>query len=146
MRVVSLLLSMKILFAIGAGDGVTFERDLPTRPVSAGSCRRRRRLKASPRPRSMPRSGLGWPSAKTSTTSTKAALHDLAPDLVVTQDPWAVCAVDVTTVGAALRHFGSWPARGQARTGGGRSGWSGSASGGRVGLECFFLLDRAHSC
>jgi iron complex transport system substrate-binding protein len=34
------------------------------------------------------------------------ALHDLVPDLVVTQDLCAVCAVDVATVDAALDHLG----------------------------------------
>ena len=36
----------------------------------------------------------------------EGALRDLAPDLVITQDLCAVCAVDVATVDAALDHLG----------------------------------------
>jgi len=36
----------------------------------------------------------------------EGALRDLAPDLVVTQDLCAVCALDVATVDAALEHLG----------------------------------------
>ena len=36
----------------------------------------------------------------------QGALRDLGPDLVVTQDLCAVCAVDVRTVDAALSHLG----------------------------------------
>ena len=112
MRIVSLLPSTtEILFALGAGDdvvGVTFECDFPaearsrtivsTSAMPAGAGRR-------------PRSTRSWSAAmarvaRTSTTSTRARCPDSTPDLVVTQDLCAVCAVDVSVVDDALAHLG----------------------------------------
>lgn len=110
MRVVSLLPSTtEILFAIGAGDdvvGVTVDCDHPpaarTRPIvslptlpeglSAGEIDRqvRARLEAGA---DLYRLDEG-------------VLRDLAPEVVVTQDLCAVCAVDVDGVDAALDHLG----------------------------------------
>ena len=54
----------------------------------------------------MPWSGLAWPPARTSTRWTKGALRTIDPDLVVTQDLCAVCAVDISEVDQALEHLG----------------------------------------
>src|SRR5688572_21443067 len=110
MRIVSLLPSAtEILFAVGAGDdvaGVTFECDFPP------EARDRRVV-----------SNTALPSGLTSAeidaavreriaagddlyTLDEGALRDLDPDLVVTQDLCAVCAVDVKNVDAALDHLG----------------------------------------
>ncbi len=109
-RIVSLLPSAtEILFAIGAGDdvlGVTFECDFPP------EARQRRIVSSTGLPH-----GLTPGEIDTEVRSRIAAgedlyaldegaLRDLDPDLVVTQDLCAVCAVDVSEVGAALDHLG----------------------------------------
>ena len=110
MRIVSLLPSTtEILFAIGAGEevvGVTFECDFPPEARS-------RRVVST----SMLTEGLTPGEIDAEVRARMAAgedlyrldagaLGDLQPDLVVTQDLCAVCAVDVTTVAEALGHLG----------------------------------------
>ena len=110
MRIVSLLPSTtEILFAIGAGDdvvGVTFECDTPA------EARTRTIVSTSAMPE-----GLAPAEIDAYVVAAVArgedlyrlaedALRDLDADLVVTQDLCAVCAVDVTTVDAALQHLG----------------------------------------
>ncbi len=110
MRIVSLLPSTtEILFAIGAGEevvGVTFECNFPP------EARSRRIVSSSSLP-----AGLSPGQIDAEVRARLAAgedlyhlddgaLRDLAPDLVVTQDLCAVCAVDVDTVDAALEHLG----------------------------------------
>jgi iron complex transport system substrate-binding protein len=109
-RIVSLLPSTtEILFAIGAGEeivGVTFECDFPPEARS-------RRVVST----SMLTEGLTPGQIDAEVRARMAAgedlyrldagaLGDLQPDLVVTQDLCAVCAVDVATVGEALGHLG----------------------------------------
>ncbi|HMM97236.1 helical backbone metal receptor [Phycicoccus sp.] len=110
MRVVSLVPSAtEILFAVGAGDdvvGVTFECDHPAearfRPVVSTSA--------------LPE-GLAPAEIDAAVRAAVArgedlyrldagALAGLDADLVVTQDLCAVCALDVSTVDAALEHLG----------------------------------------
>ena len=110
MRIVSLLPSTtEILFAIGAGDdvvGVTFECDHPA------EARTRTIVSTSALP-------PGLSSAEIDAFVVAAlhrgedlyhldegALAGLDPDLVVTQDLCAVCAVDVSVVDDALAHLG----------------------------------------
>ena len=110
MRIVSLLPSTtEILFALGAGDhvvGVTFECDTPA------EARSRTIVSTTALPE-------GLATAEIDAFVTQAvrngddlyhldagALRGLDPDLVVTQDLCAVCAIDVDTVGAALDHLG----------------------------------------
>ncbi len=110
MRIVSLLPSTtEILFALGAGDevvGVTFECDTPA------EARSRTIVSTSAMP-------VGLTPAEIDAYVVDAvargedlyhlaadALRSLDPTLVVTQDLCAVCAVDVTTVDAALTHLG----------------------------------------
>jgi iron complex transport system substrate-binding protein len=110
MRIVSLLPSTtEILFAVGAGDdvvGVTFECDFPP------EARTRHVVSTSALPQ-----GLTPGQVDAEVRARMAAgedlyhldegvLRDLNPDLIVTQDLCAVCAVDVTTVDAALTHLG----------------------------------------
>jgi iron complex transport system substrate-binding protein len=109
-RIVSLLPSAtEILFAVGAGDevvGVTFECDHP--PEARG----RRIVSTTALPE-----GLTPGEIDVFVTAAVArgedlyrldagALAELDPDLVVTQDLCAVCAVDVGTVQDALGHLG----------------------------------------
>ncbi len=110
MRIVSLLPSTtEILFAVGAGDdvvGVTFECDFPpeartrrivsTSTLTAGSTPEQ--IDAEVRARMAAGEDLY--------RLDEGALRDLDPDLVVTQDLCAVCAVDVSNVDAALEHLG----------------------------------------
>ena len=110
MRIVSLLPSTtEILFALGAGDqvvGVTFECDTPE------EARSRTIVSTTALPE-----GLGTAEIDAFVTQAvrngddlyhldAGALRGLDPDLVVTQDLCAVCAIDVDTVGAALDHLG----------------------------------------
>lgn len=110
MRIVSLLPSAtETLFAIGAGDdvvGVTFECDFPP------EARERRVVSTSALPE-----GLGPAGIDAAVSAALAAGEDLYrldagalagldASLVVTQDLCAVCAVDVSEVGAALAHLG----------------------------------------
>ena len=110
MRIVSLLPSAtEILFDLGAGDdvvGVTFECDHPA------EARERRIVSTTALP-----AGLSPAEIDAFVSGAVArgedlyhldagALAELDPDLVVTQDLCAVCAVDVDTVDAALRHLG----------------------------------------
>lgn len=99
----------EILFALGAGEdvvGVTFECDTPA------EARTRTVVSTSAMPE-----GLGPAEIDAYVVQAVArgedlyhlqahALRGLDPDLVVTQDLCAVCAVDVTTVDAALQHLG----------------------------------------
>jgi iron complex transport system substrate-binding protein len=109
-RIVSLLPSTtEILFAIGAGDdvvGVTFECDFPE------AARSRRIVSTSAMtPNLTPAEIDAEVRARIAAGEDlyrldEGALRDLAPDLVVTQDLCAVCAVDVSTVDAAMAHLG----------------------------------------
>jgi iron complex transport system substrate-binding protein len=109
-RIVSLLPSTtEILFAIGAADdvvGVTFECDFPP------EARERRIVSTTTLP-----PGLSPVEIDTEVKARMAAgkdlyrldegaLHSLDPDVVVTQDLCAVCAVDVANVDEALDHLG----------------------------------------
>jgi iron complex transport system substrate-binding protein len=109
-RIVSLLPSTtEILFALGTGDdvvGVTFECDTP----------REARTRTIVSTSAMP-PGLTPAEIDAYVVAAVArgedlyhlaadALRSLDPTLVVTQDLCAVCAVDVTTVDAALTHLG----------------------------------------
>jgi iron complex transport system substrate-binding protein len=110
MRIVSLLPSAtEILFAVGAGNdvvGVTFECDFPaearTRRIvsttALASGLTPAQIDASVRARVAAGEDLY--------TLDESALRDLDPDLIVTQDLCAVCAVDVASVDAALDHLG----------------------------------------
>jgi iron complex transport system substrate-binding protein len=109
-RIVSLLPSTtEILFAVGAGDdvvGVTFECDFPPEAAS-------RRIVST----SAMTAGL-TPAAIDAEVKARlaagedlyhldeGALRDLDPDVVVTQDLCAVCAVAVSNVDEALDHLG----------------------------------------
>jgi iron complex transport system substrate-binding protein len=109
-RIVSLLPSAtEILFAIGAGDdvvGVTFECDHPE------EARNRRIVSTSAlRPGMTPAEIDGEVRQRIAAGEDlyhldEGALSELAPDLVVTQDLCAVCAVDVSSVDAAMAHLG----------------------------------------
>ncbi len=108
-RIVSLLPSItEILFALGGGDdvvGVTFECNFPP------EARSRRIVSISAL-----LAGLTPAQIDTEVRSRLAAgqdlyrldadaLGELDPDLILTQDLCAVCAVDVGTVDAALVHL-----------------------------------------
>lgn len=110
MRIVSLLPSTtEILFGLGAGDevvGVTFECDHPPQARS-------RRIVST----SLLTEGMTPAQIDAAVRARVAAgedlyhldrdaLAELAPDLVVTQDLCAVCAVDVASVDAAMAHLG----------------------------------------
>jgi len=109
-RIVSLLPSAtEILFAIGAGDevsGVTFECDYPD------EARLRTIVSSTGLPDGLTPSEIDAEvkariaAGEDLYTLDEGALRDLDPDLVVTQDLCAVCAVDGTEVGAALDHLG----------------------------------------
>jgi iron complex transport system substrate-binding protein len=109
-RIVSLLPSTtEILFALGAGEdvvGVTFECDTPaearSRTVVSTSA-----MPAGLRPAEIDAYVVGAVARGEDLYHLAAdALRSLEPTLVVTQDLCAVCAVDVTTVDAALAHLG----------------------------------------
>jgi iron complex transport system substrate-binding protein len=109
-RIVSLLPSTtEILFALGAGDdvvGVTFECDFPTeargRPIVSTSTLKAGLTSGQIDAEVRARIAAGEDLYHLN----EGALQDLDPDLIVTQDLCAVCAVDVTTVDAALSHLG----------------------------------------
>lgn len=109
-RIVSLLPSAtEILFAVGAGDdvmGVTFECDFPE------AARSRRIVSTTALPEGLTPSEIDAAVRRRIAagddlyTLDEGALRALAPDLVVTQDLCAVCAVDIKEVDAALEHLG----------------------------------------
>ncbi len=110
MRIVSLLPSTtEILFDIGAGEdvvGVTFECDHPPQARSA------RIVSTSAMPEGLATDEIdAWVARATADGVDlyhldAGALSGLDPDLVVTQDLCAVCAVDVSVVDDALDHLG----------------------------------------
>jgi iron complex transport system substrate-binding protein len=109
-RIVSLLPSAtEIVFDLGLGDqvvGVTFECDFPA------EARQRRIVSTSSLPEGL---SPGEIDAEVKARMAagedlyhldEGALRDINPDLVLTQDLCAVCAVDITEVDAALEHLG----------------------------------------
>ena len=110
MRIVSLLPSTtEILFAIGAGDqvvGVTFECDHPP------AARERVIVSNTALPEGLTPAQIDdevrarMAAGEELYRLDAGALHRLDPDVVVTQDLCAVCAVDVSTVDDALTHLG----------------------------------------
>ncbi len=110
MRIVSLLPSAtEILFAVGAGNdvlGVTFECDFPE------EARHRTVVSNTALPEGLTPSEIDAvvrariAAGEDLYTLDEGALRTLDPDLVVTQDLCAVCAVDITEVDAALAHLG----------------------------------------
>ncbi len=111
MRIVSLLPSTtEIVFALGAGDdlvGVTFECDHPP------AARSRRIVSTSSLPQGLTPAQIDDEVRRRQAAGEdlyhldEGALAELAPDLVLTQDLCAVCAVAVGSVDAALRHLGT---------------------------------------
>ncbi len=109
-RIVSLLPSAtEILFAIGAGDdvvGVTFECDYPA------EARTRSIVSTSSMPEGLTPTEIdAWVSVARSRGEDlyrldADSLRALDPDLIVTQDLCAVCAVDVSVVEEALDYLG----------------------------------------
>jgi iron complex transport system substrate-binding protein len=109
-RIVSLLPSTtEILFAVGAGDdvvGVTFECDHPA------EARTRRIVSTSAMPEGLAPAAIDAFVVEAMARGDDlyhldaGALSGLDPDLVVTQDLCAVCAVDVSVVDDALAHLG----------------------------------------
>ncbi|MGO8860388.1 MAG: ABC transporter substrate-binding protein [Acidimicrobiales bacterium] len=110
MRIVSLLPSAtEILFAVGAGAdvvGVTFECDFPL------EARSRRIVSTTTLPEGLSPAQIDavvrarMAAGEDLYTLDEGALRDVDPDLVVTQDLCAVCAVDVDEVDEALEHLG----------------------------------------
>ncbi len=111
MRIVSLLPSTtEIVFALGAGDdlvGVTFECDHPP------AARSRRIVSTSSLPAGLTPGEIDDEVRRRQAAGEdlyhldEGALAQLRPDLVLTQDLCAVCAVAVGSVDAALRHLGT---------------------------------------
>ncbi len=111
MRVVSLLPSAtEILFAVGAGDdvaGVTFECDEPA--IARERCRI---VSDSALPQGLDAGEIDrvvrerMAAGEDLYTLDAGALAEIDPELIVTQDLCAVCAVDVGEVDAALDHLG----------------------------------------
>jgi iron complex transport system substrate-binding protein len=109
-RIVSLLPSAtEILFAVGAGAdvaGVTFECDFPP------EARSRRIVSTTTLPDGLSPAQIDavvkarMAAGEDLYTLDEGALRDLDPDLVVTQDLCAVCAVDIDEVDKALEHLG----------------------------------------
>jgi iron complex transport system substrate-binding protein len=109
-RIVSLLPSAtEILFAVGAGAdvvGVTFECDFPS------EARDRRIVSNTTLPSDLSPSQIDaavrarLAAGEDLYTLDEGALRAIDPDLVVTQDLCAVCAVDITEVDQALEHLG----------------------------------------
>ncbi len=110
MRIVSLLPSTtEILFALGAGDavvGVTFECDHPpeaaTRKIVSNTTLPEGLTPAQIDAEVRARMAAGEDLYRLD----EGTLRDIDPDVVVTQDLCAVCAVDVSNVDDALRHLG----------------------------------------
>lgn len=110
MRIVSLLPSAtEIVFTLGRGDelvGVTFECDHPP------AARERRIVSTSALPEGLTPGEIDAEVAKRVAAGEdlyrldEGALAELDPDVVLTQDLCAVCAVAVDDVGAALAHLG----------------------------------------
>jgi iron complex transport system substrate-binding protein len=99
----------ELLFAVGAGDdvvGVTFECDYPP------AARSRSIVSDSALPAGLSAAEIDAVVAERLAAGAdlyrlhEQALADLAPDLVVTQDLCAVCAVDVSVVDEALDYLG----------------------------------------
>ena len=109
-RIVSLLPSAtEILFAVGAGAdvvGVTFECDYPP------EARQRRIVSNTTLPDGLSPSQIDaavrarLDAGEDLYTLDEGALRAIDPDLVVTQDLCAVCAVDLGEVDKALEHLG----------------------------------------
>jgi iron complex transport system substrate-binding protein len=109
-RIVSLLPSAtEILFAVGAGAdvvGVTFECDFPP------EARRRRIVSNTTLPEGLTPAQIDravrarLEAGEDLYTLDEGALRAIDPDLVVTQDLCAVCAVDISEVDQALAHLG----------------------------------------
>jgi iron complex transport system substrate-binding protein len=109
-RIVSLLPSTtEILFAVGAGPdvvGVTFECDFPA------AARTRRIVSTTTLPPGLTAAQIDAEVRVRLAAGDdlyhldRDALRDLRPDLVVTQDLCAVCAVDVGSVDQALTYLG----------------------------------------
>lgn len=110
MRIVSLLPSTtEILFALGVGEqivGVTFECDYPP------EARKRRIVSTSALPPGLAPAEVDRVVAERMRAGEdlyhldRDALAGLDPDLIVTQDLCAVCAVDVAEVSDALDYLG----------------------------------------
>ena len=109
-RIVSLLPSTtEILFGLGAGDdvvGVTFECDHPA------EARSRRIVSSTTMPEGLDPAEIDAYVARAAAAGEDlyrldaGALADLDPELVLTQDLCAVCAIDVGSVDEALDHLG----------------------------------------
>jgi iron complex transport system substrate-binding protein len=109
-RIVSLLPSAtEILFAVGAGDqvvGVTFECDFPP------EARSRTIVSNTALPHGLTPAQIDaevrarMAAGEDLYTLDEGALRSIDPDMVVTQDLCAVCAVDITEVDRALEHLG----------------------------------------
>jgi iron complex transport system substrate-binding protein len=109
-RIVSLLPSAtEILFALGVGPdvvGVTFECDFPP------EARTRRIVSTTTLPEGLSPSEIDamvrarMAAGEDLYTLDEGALRTIDPDLVVTQDLCAVCAVDISEVDEALAHLG----------------------------------------
>lgn len=109
-RIVSLLPSAtEILFAVGAGDeveGVTFECDFPP------EARTRRIVSFTTLPEGLTPAQIDAEvrarveAGEDLYRLDEGALRDVDPDLLVTQDLCAVCAVAVASVDDALAHLG----------------------------------------
>lgn len=109
-RIVSLLPSTtEIVFAVGAGDdlaGVTFECDYPP------EARSRRVVSMTTLPSGLTAAEIDAHVRQRMAAGDdlyrldQAALADIDPELVLTQDLCAVCAVEVSDVEAAMSHLG----------------------------------------
>jgi iron complex transport system substrate-binding protein len=109
-RIVSLLPSAtEILFAVGAGAdvaAVTFECDFPQ------EAKTRRIVSTSAMPPGLTPAEIDAEVRSRIAAGEdlyrldEGALREIEPDLVVTQDLCAVCAVDVSSVDAAMAHLG----------------------------------------
>ena len=110
MRIVSLLPSAtEILFAVGAGAdvvGVTFECDFPP------EARQRRIVSDTTLPGGLTPAQIDaavrarLAAGEDLYTLDEGALRAVDPDLIVTQDLCAVCAIDIGEVDKALEHLG----------------------------------------